>query len=114
MWAPDDSGPVLFISGTASIVGHETLHAGNAAGQARETVVNLLAVMNEAGAGKPTPHQSELWLKAYVRDPQYLPAIRHRLRRTFGRAANIVYLHADICRSDLLLEVEASQSGGAR
>jgi chorismate lyase/3-hydroxybenzoate synthase len=114
MWARSVKEPMLFISGTASVVGHETLHAGNAAEQARETVVNLLAVMGEARVGMPTSaaQEPDLQLKAYVRDPQYLAAIRDRLAQTFGSRANVVYLHADICRSDLLLEVEGLHVGG--
>jgi hypothetical protein len=39
---------VLFVSGTASIVGHETMHVGSAVAQTRETVANLRAVFAQA------------------------------------------------------------------
>ncbi|HYH40479.1 MAG TPA: hypothetical protein VD867_00730 [Burkholderiales bacterium] len=110
--------PLLFISGTAGIVGHETLHVGNAAEQARETVANLLAVIEEArrtglelasaGAG--------LTLKAYLRRPEFLPAVREALAAAFGARAEVIFLQADICRTNLLLEVEGvytqSSTGG--
>lgn len=99
---------LLFISGTASIVGHETLHIGNATKQAEETVANILAVMAQAQlAGLDSASSSaNLLLKAYLRHPDYLPVVQNQLTRTFGPEANVIYLQADICRKDLLLEVE--------
>jgi enamine deaminase RidA (YjgF/YER057c/UK114 family) len=100
--------PMLFISGTASIVGHETLHVGNAAEQARETVTNIVAVIAQAQrAGLDAASSSaRLFLKAYLRHPDYLPVVQNRLTQTFGPEVNAIYLQADICRSSLLLEVE--------
>lgn len=101
--------PLLFVSGTASIVGHETLHIGNAPAQARETVANLLAVIAQAQlAGLDSPRSNaNLRLKIYLRRPDDLAMVHNCLRQTFGPAANALYLQADICRADLLLEVEA-------
>jgi len=101
--------PLLFISGTASIVGHETLHIGNAPAQVRETVANILAVMAQAQlAGlDSSSSDSDLLLKAYLRHPEDLSIVRHCLMQAFGPTVKTLYLHADICRSDLLLEVEA-------
>ena len=101
--------PLLFVSGTASIVGHETLHIGNAPAQARETVANVLAVMAQAqraGLDSSSP-DSSLLLKAYLRRPDDLTIVRNCLMQTFGPAVKVLYLQADICRADLLLEVEA-------
>ena len=42
------------------------------------------------------------------RRPQDLPAIRRELDSTVGAAPRAVYLHADICRQDLLVEIEAA------
>jgi enamine deaminase RidA (YjgF/YER057c/UK114 family) len=104
--------PLLFVSGTASIVGHETLHIGNAAAQARETVTNLRAVMAQARrAGLDVPgNNAGLLLKTYLRHPDDLTMVRSCLTQAFGLAANALYLQADICRADLLLEVEAVYS----
>jgi chorismate lyase/3-hydroxybenzoate synthase len=41
---------LVFISGTASVVGHETKHAGEVARQLEETLVNLDAIVHAAGA----------------------------------------------------------------
>ncbi len=100
--------PLLFISGTASVIGHETVHTGSAARQAAETATNLAIVITEAQRAGFTPHQpAGLQLKVYVRNPHDQPAVSAALAPAFGAAARIVYLHADICRADLLTEVEA-------
>ena len=101
--------PQLFISGTASIVGHATLHRGDVTAQAQETVANILAVIAQArrtGLDAADPN-AELLLKIYLRHAGDLAAVRHCLLQTFGAATNAVYLRADICRADLLMEVEA-------
>jgi chorismate lyase/3-hydroxybenzoate synthase len=100
---------LLFISGTAGIVGHETRHVGNAAEQARETVANMLAVIEEARrAGlRYGASGGAFAAKAYLRRPEFLPLVRDALAQAFGAGTPVVYLQADICRADLLLEVEA-------
>lgn len=102
--------PVLFISGTSSVVGHETLHAGNAVEQINETVANIKALLGQAGFGGEDSgaDRKNLLLKAYLRYPSDLPAVQGCLTRTFGQRAGAIYLQADICRSDLLVEVEGT------
>ena len=48
-----------------------------------------------------------LKLKVYVRKPSDLPAIEATLSELLNPAASIVYLQADVCREDLLVEIEA-------
>jgi hypothetical protein len=43
----------------------------------------------------------------YVRRPEDLPAIKAALSLTLSAATHILYLHADVCRGDLLVEIEA-------
>ena len=106
---------MLFVSGTASIVGHETLHIGNASAQARETVANILAVVAQAQrAGFDAPNSNaNLMLKIYLRNPNDLSMVRNCLIEAFGPAVNALYLQADICRSNLLLEIEAVYSSAS-
>jgi enamine deaminase RidA (YjgF/YER057c/UK114 family) len=100
----------LFISGTASIVGHETLHAGDAAAQSRETVANLAAIVEQANLAARGDRfsLSELCCKVYVRRDEDMQAIHDELRRGLGASARLLFLKADICRRDLLVEVEAT------
>ena len=107
---------VLFVSGTASIVGHQTVHTGDALGQCQESLANVAAVVEAAAAlNRGLPYRLEaLAYRVYIRHATDFPAIRDYLTTRLG-AAEIVYLQADICRSDLLVEIEAmaSQSLGS-
>ena len=100
---------MLFVSGTASIVGHQTLHAGDPAAQTRETLANIEALLDEAArrTGTGTLQLETLAYKVYVRDPKDLPAIRAELESALGAEAAVLYLKADICRRDLAVEIEA-------
>ena len=101
---------MLFVSGTASIVGHQTLHAGDPAAQTRETLANIQALLDEAArrTGTATLRLETLAYKVYVRDPKDLPAIRAELESALGAEAAVLYLKADICRRDLAVEIEAT------
>lgn len=103
------SGDLLFISGTSSIVGHQTVHAGDAAAQTRETLTNIEALLTEANrvTGAPRFGLERLAYKVYVRKDADLPAIQSQLTAALGRQARVMYLRADICRQDLLVEIEA-------
>jgi chorismate lyase / 3-hydroxybenzoate synthase len=106
-----ESGPAqtLFVSGTASIVGFETAHAGDVRAQTRETVHNIRALLAAANArlGIERFALEQLSYKVYVRHSEQLAPIEQELRRAIGPAARTLYLKADICRRDLLVEIEA-------
>lgn len=103
---------ILFISGTASIVGHQTMHPGDVIGQCRESMTNIAAVLGEANrlCHSAAYTLAELSYRVYVRHAADFPAIRETLLGLVGEAAEIVYVQADICRHDLLLEIEAMVS----
>lgn len=104
---------VLFISGTASIVGHATLHPSDVIAQTRETVTNIEAVLAEANAVSVKTHFSlaSLHYKVYLRHVSDLETVRVELERLAGSQLNAIYLQADVCREDLLLEIEATSHG---
>ena len=104
---PDE---VLFISGTASIVGHATLHPSDIVSQTREIMTNIQAVLTESNkrANAPGFDLSSLYYKVYVRHPVDLAQIRAELEDCVGNKPKAIYLQADICRQDLLLEIEAT------
>ena len=112
----EGSEATLFVSGTASIVGHRTLHAGDPAAQAREALANIEALLEEAGrrTSTGTLRLEALAYKVYVRDPRDLPVIRTELESAVGPDAALLYLKADICRRDLSVEIEAVGGGGWR
>jgi chorismate lyase / 3-hydroxybenzoate synthase len=100
----------LFVSGTASIVGHRSLHVGNTAAQTRETLTNIEALLGEANRVAPEAGFTlgALACKVYVRRPADLTVIQKELTARLGPGARVIYLQADICRQDLLVEIEAT------
>lgn len=102
----------LFISGTASIVGHTTLHIGDVRRQTEESLMNMAAVRevaaSRAGTGFPA---SKLIYTVYVRHRSDFATVRDAFEQHVGAdsagAHDAVYLQADICRADLLVEIEA-------
>jgi enamine deaminase RidA (YjgF/YER057c/UK114 family) len=106
----EPSSITLFISGTASIVGHRSLHPGDVAAQTRETLSNIEALVTEANRLQRGAHFSMegLAYKVYVRDPRQLATIQAQLANSPCARAQTVYLQADICRQELLVEIEAT------
>ncbi|MDO9009288.1 MAG: hypothetical protein Q7U80_13810 [Thiobacillus sp.] len=101
---------MLFISGTASIVGHQTLHGGDVAAQTRECLANIAAITAEANRLAPAANfrLDQLAYKVYVRHPADLAAVRAAMASTLNVPVAAIYLQADVCRADLLVEIEAS------
>ncbi len=103
---------ILFLSGTASIVGHHTVHAGDVAAQCKECLTNVAAVVEAANrSARSGPFSlAELDYRVYVRHAHDFPPVRQAIRSQVPGDARIVFLQADICRPDLLLEIEAAGS----
>lgn len=101
----------LFISGTASIVGHESVHRGDVRAQVRETVANLRAVLDNAiNMSRVRWSLRDLHAVVYVRHARDHHAVLDEIAHTapeLGRdAGDLVFLHADICRRELDVEIE--------
>lgn len=101
---------MLFISGTASIVGHQTLHGGDVVAQTRECLHNIAAIVAEANRLAPDAdfRLDQLAYKVYVRHPADLAAVRETMAQTINATVAAIFLQADVCRADLLVEIEAS------
>lgn len=101
---------MLFISGTASIVGHQTLHHGDVAAQTRECLHNIAAIVAEANRQAPNAdfRLDQLTYKVYVRHSENMDTVRREMSQFIGVPVSVVFLQADVCRADLLVEIEAS------
>ena len=102
---------MLFISGTASIVGHTTVHVGDVRRQTEESLLNIGTLRQLAAerAGEAFPAGALIYT-VYVRHSADLAVVREVFEREVGAessaARDAVYLQADICRADLLVEIE--------
>jgi chorismate lyase / 3-hydroxybenzoate synthase len=99
--APDET---VLISGTASIVGHVSQHHDDVMEQLEETVRNLKALNAHSGRRRMTD-EKEL-LKVYIRDASLTAPIAERIRQLYPDS-EVLFVAADICRRELLLEIEA-------
>lgn len=107
-----DGAGSVYVSGTAGILGHRTMHDGDVAAQCRLALENIAHVI---GPGNMFAHDiggdghqlTDLTtVKVYVRHRADLPVVREICGAALSGTADIVYLHADICRADLLVELE--------
>jgi len=100
----------IMISGTAAIIGHESVATGDLDRQLDCTLENMRLIGANAGAGK-TLGAGQGWtrsFKVYIRHPADLARITSWLARDLLQPGDTVhYLQADICRTDLLVEIEA-------
>ena len=103
------SGSCLFTSGTASIVGHQSMHAGDVAAQTRESIANIFELVAEANRVRGARRHAieEMQFKVYVRHAENLEAIGQQLAQQLPPRCPVTYLQADVCRPDLLVEIEA-------
>ncbi len=107
----DDGAPMLYLSGTASIAGHQTLHPHDVVQQTREVLRNHELVMAQAHLKDKTfPEQLQMlpFEKVYLKDPSSHEAVRRELDAVLGPGLPRYFLHSDLCREDLALEMESA------
>ncbi len=107
--SPAALGHAFLLSGTASVVGHESHHEGDVLRQLQETLRNIETLSAAVGAISTRPPLTLScfdYLKAYLRHPSDFPAVHDALVPRLGRAASTIWLEADICRAELLIEIE--------
>lgn len=108
--ASERLGRALFLSGTASVVGHASLHRDSTLAQLEETLRNVEIVLGAWRARCPLGPASFAdlaYLKVYLRYAEELPLVENLLRRRVGEEVRCLFVEADICRRDLRIELEA-------
>jgi chorismate lyase/3-hydroxybenzoate synthase len=96
----------LLISGTAAVVGAKSRHADDVAAQLDETLTNIASLIGTARASVATTPGAGSLLKAYVRERADAALISARLAVTLGEIDGLVILNGDICRRELLVEID--------
>lgn len=101
----------IFISGTASITNSETRHIGDAGLQTHETLDNIAALISEenlARHGLPglgASLDSLGLVRVYIKRQEDFAKTRAACEQRLGELPTI-YAVADVCRPDLLVEIE--------
>ena len=109
MLPPRGADMPLLLSGTASVVGHRSLHAGRLLAQLEETFANfdsLIGAARERAPDLPAHFGSGTRLKVYVRERDDLPLVAEAFAARFGGGVPHLILHAAICRRDLAVEID--------
>lgn len=100
-----DSMPAqLHLSGTAAVVGHASQHGGDLGAQLSETFTNLESLFAHASVG-PDFGASDL-VKVYVRHAMDAARVAAELERRLPRDTPRLLLLGDICRNELLVEID--------
>lgn len=113
----EPSGLIL-VGGTASIRGEASLHGGSLPLQLCETLTNLASVIAaaHAKAGVSAARGDDEWLARYREARVYYPraadgeALAAMTREAFGDGCRIEMRRADLCRAELLVEIEGVAS----
>ena len=110
----DHGAPQFLISGKARILSHTTHHRDDCAEQINETLRNVRALVEESqrhygNVVGDDPSFGGL-LKVYVRNPEDLGIIKASVTEHMGPHIPAIYLQGDVCRQDLLTEVEGINS----
>lgn len=101
--------PRLLVGGTASVVGEISVHHCHLAAQIDETMRNLHCLLGSSGLGQ-LPWFSEL--RVYHRRLGDAEEIAQAVRHGFGASTRIELMRADLCRRELLVEIEGVAEAG--
>lgn len=100
----------LFLSGTASVVGHASRHVGSSHAQARETLENVWTLLRHAGdtsnADSFTDPLKTVY-KVYVRHEEEFGEIGQIIEDAALSKTQPLFLQGHLCRRELLVEIEA-------
>jgi enamine deaminase RidA (YjgF/YER057c/UK114 family) len=101
----------LFISGTASIIGQDTIGIEDIEKQTIVTLDNISKLIDQTRLGQITTGNDKEWgkyllLRVYVKNQNDFPTVKSICNKRFPDVPS-VFIESDICRDNLLVEIEA-------
>lgn len=107
-WVERGAMGLLLLSGTSSIVEHNTLHSGNLSAQVAETKRNIDRLIQNFASQVDTAGQrlEPLAMRFYLRDAADQTLAEEAYRQEFAGYPAADFFVADICREDLSMEIE--------
>lgn len=105
------SGANILVSGTAAIIGQDTTVNNNVGDQTQTTIENIMELVSKSNInnnvhGINIDQMKFIQVRAYVKFAKDIPIVRELCQKEFHEAP-IVFVEADICRGELLVEIEA-------
>lgn len=109
----------LIISGTASIIGEKTIGVGDVEKQTRVTIQNIQNLSTRENLLKHFPEiklfpETYSYVRVYVKHKEDIAKVKKICSEAFGSETPATYVAANICRNDLLVEIEAELVSGKR
>ena len=106
-----DNHSLFLLSGTAAIIGHESAHPYDVDPQTSETLENLNRLCRSISSlSSERPElvlDKDCVLRVYLRKPGDRDFVARQLTNLLGsNESNLVFLHADICRRELMVEID--------
>ncbi len=104
-----NGGQQIFVSGTAAIVGHQSRHDNDIVAQNKEICANLESIGRAAGlrAKLFDDRRYQGIYRCYLRQPEFYAKTLQALQNCGFPTDQMIFLQADICRSELLTEIDA-------
>jgi enamine deaminase RidA (YjgF/YER057c/UK114 family) len=103
-----ERGAICFVSGTAAIRGEESVDASSAKMQTVRTIENIEYLVSkenlERFGSKPYDLKC-VYLQVYIKHEEDYADVRKVVEEHYPQVA-VVYSLADVCRSELLVEIE--------
>ncbi len=99
------AGPVVLVGGTASICGERTVHEDELDAQFGETLANLSSLVTAAGVSAD-PLKAFSTVRIYYPRADDAAAIEAAAIAAFTAAEQLQLIQADLCRSELRVEIE--------
>jgi hypothetical protein len=99
---------LIFISGTASITGEKTIGIGDPVKQTEVTIQNIQRLYSDEVLQKLSGDKLNAkygHARIYIKNRKDFAAIKKTFKNHFGNLP-VVYIIADICRDNLLVEIE--------
>lgn len=106
---PGKDATVLLVGGTASITGEESRHIDDLDAQIEETLTNLASVVSAASrSAGPIADALALYrfLRVFVPARSSADRVRARLDAALPSGIAVEWRTADLCRTELLVEIE--------
>lgn len=103
---PTSSAGKLLIGGTASVRGEDSHHSGDLDAQLDETELNLRALASLVTGSRTDWKGHFEHLRIYHRRPEDRECVERYVSRTFPSTGDVEFFSVNICREELLVEIE--------
>ena len=99
-------GHSIYISGTASVIGHESKYLNNIEKQCTTTLENIAILVSAENINRRDGIEDIKLIRAYVRKDEDFPIVKAMCENWFPEQCSFVFQKADVCRAELQVEIE--------